>query len=288
MSGVAMNLPSASLPFLLALRDVDVSYERDAPGARPALRGVTLEVRPGDRVGLLGPSGAGKSTLLHVMAGLLEPQSGEVRAGAAERRLPSLVMQFPERQLFAATVREDVAYGLRESGVPPPEVAVRVEQALDDVGLPPAAFAARVPFHLSAGEMRRVALAGALAQRRALVLLDEPTLGLDAEGAARLLVILEGLRARGVAYWVASHDVDFVARRCDRVVVLEAGGIAFDGPAGDFWMQSEKAAALGIPTPRAALLAATLRALGARGLGGCPEESELAAALEALRDARRA
>jgi energy-coupling factor transport system ATP-binding protein len=258
---------------LLALHDV-VAWHGDECPARPALDGITLVVEAGDRVGLVGASGSGKSTLLHVLSGLLRPQRGTVAAQDAER-LPSLVFQFPERQLFAETVREDIGYGLRESGVAPADVAARVDAALAGVGLPPAEFGARPPFHLSGGEMRRVALAAALAQQRPVVLLDEPTLGLDAEGLGRLADILTRMHAAGTATWIASHDADFLAATCDRIVALDEGRIAFDGPAASFWDDSDGAERLGVPVPRTSTLAGSLRAFGVRDLPHPADELSL-------------
>ena len=264
---------------LLRARDLEFGYGLERTTGSLAVRGVSVEIRAGDRVGLLGASGSGKSTLLHLLTGLLRPQRGAIERSNGAGPMPSLVFQFPERQLFAETVAEDVGYGLRESGVGRAEVASRVEEALAEVGLPPAEFATRVPFHLSGGEMRRVALAGALAQRRQLLLLDEPTLGLDAEGLDRLRDILDGVHARGVAYWMASHDVDFVCATCDRVVVLDAGGVACSATPAEFWGDPSLAARLGVDTPRTAALAARLRGVGVAGLGALPSEDDLVAAL---------
>ena len=264
---------------LLRARDLEFGYGLERTTGSLAVRGVSVEIRAGDRVGLLGASGSGKSTLLHLLTGLLRPQRGAIERSNGAGPMPSLVFQFPERQLFAETVAEDVGYGLRESGVGRAEVASRVEEALAEVGLPPAEFATRVPFHLSGGEMRRVALAGALAQRRQLLLLDEPTLGLDAEGLDRLRDILDGVHARGVAYWMASHDVDFVCATCDRVVVLDAGGVACSATPAEFWGDPGLAARLGVDTPRTAALAARLRGVGVAGLGALPSEDDLVAAL---------
>ena len=264
---------------LLRARDLEFGYGLERTTGALAVRGVSVEIRAGDRVGLLGASGSGKSTLLHLLTGLLRPQRGAIERSNGAGPMPSLVFQFPERQLFAETVAEDVGYGLRESGVARAEVASRVEEALAEVGLPPAEFATRVPFHLSGGEMRRVALAGALAQRRQLLLLDEPTLGLDAEGLDRLRDILDGVHARGVAYWMASHDVDFVCATCDRVVVLDAGGVACSATPAEFWGDPGLAARLGVDTPRTAALAARLRGVGVAGLGALPSEDDLVAAL---------
>jgi energy-coupling factor transport system ATP-binding protein len=178
-------------------------------------------------------------------------------------------------------VRDDVAYGLRESGIAAPEVAARVAAALEEVGLPPAEFLQRAPFHLSGGEMRRVALAGALAQGRPLLLLDEPTLGLDAEGLGRLHGILARLHARGVACWTISHDADFVAATCERVVVLDRGQVVFDAAAAQFWEDPQRAEACGVEVPRALTLAARLRAHGIPVSGAIPSAHDIATALAA-------
>ena len=261
----------------ITLRDVQVRYELGSPEGRQALQGVSLAVRRGDRVGLMGPAGSGKTTLLHVLARLLPPGEGSLHT--AEKQLPSLVFQFPERQLFAESVRDDVAYGLRESGVAPAEVEGRVREALEDVGLAPDTFATRSPFRLSAGEKRRVALAGALAQRRGLILLDEPTLGLDAEGIARLVGILERMHVRGVAYWVASHDADFVAATCSHLVVLDRGRVAFQGGAEEFWSDASRVESCGVRLPKEAALAHSLRASGIRGLPARPTLEQLVSVL---------
>jgi len=265
---------------LLRLQDVQVRYETGERDARAALQGVDFQIHAGDRIGLMGRAGSGKTTLLHVCARLLAVGTGTARW--TQQKLPSLVFQFPERQLFAETVAEDVAYGLRQSGVPVSEVGDRVEQALEDVGLPAAAFGPRAPFHLSAGEMRRVALAGALAQRRGLVLLDEPTLGLDAEGVARLASILAGLHERRVAYCLASHDADFVAATCTKLVVLDAGRVVFQGDADDFWRDAALVDSCGVRLPREAALAQTLQRCGVQGLPPRPDIRFLAGALLAL------
>jgi len=265
---------------MLTLRDVGFDYGVPrANGSGGALSDLTLSVGPGDRVGLMGASGSGKSTLLLVMAGLRRPQRGSIERGA---QLPSLVFQFPERHLFGETVREDVAYGLREGGTAAAEIERRVRDALDEVGLPEAEFAARAPFRLSGGEMRRAALAGALAQQRPVLLLDEPTLGLDAEGCARLRASLARVHARGVAIWIASHDADFVAAACDRIVALDAGRIAYDGPAAEFWRDASRASRLGVHRPRAAVLADALRASGIPIETTFPDEAALFAAFAAL------
>jgi energy-coupling factor transport system ATP-binding protein len=274
-------------PPLIELRDVHVWYRRGVPGEVHALHGVSLAVQPGARMGVMGRSGSGKSTLICVIAGLQTPDVGECVRRDTLPRGSSVVFQFPERQLFGETVFEDVAHGLGQGGVPRGEIASRVEQALADVGLPADAFASRLPFTLSGGEKRRVALAGALAQRRALVLLDEPTLGLDAEGTARLCTILDRMHASGIAYWIASHDADFLSRVCTELVVLDAGSVAFSGEPAAFWSDPHAAERHDVHRPQAATFAADLQRLGARSLPACPAADELAAALLELATSRR-
>jgi energy-coupling factor transport system ATP-binding protein len=269
---VATSHAAGARPILVRAHDVEVRWSVFGRAGPLALDGVSLAVQAGDRVGLMGASGAGKSTLFGVWCGLVRPRRGRVEwsppAAGGVTTLPSLVFQFAERQLFSETVREDVAYGLRPWGVAAAEVPARVDEALAFVGLPPHEFAARVPFHLSGGEMRRVALAGALAQRRSVLLLDEPTLGLDADGVVRLIAILESLHARGVATWIASHDADFIAATCDRVVVLARGRIAYDGSPGALWADDRQAAILGIDIPTAHKCSP---AGGAQRLGSAPQ-----------------
>jgi energy-coupling factor transport system ATP-binding protein len=267
---------------LLRARHLEFGYGAGMGGARTqVIRDLTLDVRAGDRVGLMGASGSGKSTLLHLLAGLRRPQRGVLELDSTAERPVSLVFQFPERQLFAETVHDDVAYGLRESGFAPHEVESRVASALAEVGLEPAEFGPRPPFHLSGGEMRRVALAGALAQRRPVLLLDEPTLGLDAEGLVRLRDILQRLQRRGVGCWIASHAADFIAATCDRIVVLDAGTIAYDGSPAEFWSDPERSARLGVEMPRCATLALRLRQIGGR-VPTLPDDDALASALRSF------
>jgi len=262
---------------LITLRQASVRYELGAPEGRRALQGVSLEVRRGDRVGLMGPAGSGKTTLLHVLSRLLPLSEGTLET--QEKQLPSLVFQFPERQLFAETVWDDVAYGLRESGVAADAVERRVREALDDVGLPPEIFAARSPFRLSAGEKRRVALAGALAQRRGLVLLDEPTLGLDAEGIARLVSILERMHSRGATIWVASHDADFIAATCRHLIVMDRGRLAFQGRVEEFWSDPGRAESQGVRLPKEVALSHFLRTCGIGALPTHPTLEQLVSTL---------
>ena len=222
----------------LACRGVSFSYE-EARAAIPALRDVSFKLGAGRSLALLGASGSGKSTLLQVIKGLDAPEAGEVllddvpaaaAAGAELRRQVGLVFQTPELQLFATSAREDVAFGPRRLGWQEPDVAAAVDEALALVGLPPEQFGGRHPYALSGGEQRRLALAGVLAMRPRLLLLDEPFVSLDPATRRELAKILLRLRADGVSLVLATHDVDLAWALCDELLVLDAGSVVAAGP----------------------------------------------------------
>jgi len=221
----------------LACRAVGFSYE-EARAPIPALRDVTFELDAGRSLALLGSTGSGKSTLLGVIKGLDRPEAGDVLldgVGADDvsypdlRRQVGLVFQAPELQLFATSAREDVAFGPRRLGWGEAEVTRAVDEALDLVGLPPGEFGGRHPYALSGGEQRRLALAGVLAMRPRLLLLDEPFVSLDPASRRELARILSRLRSGGVTLVLATHDVDLAWALCDRLLVLDEGTVAAAG-----------------------------------------------------------
>ncbi len=206
------------------------------PAGPVALQGVALEVAAGESVGLVGPNGAGKTSLFLCLAGVLTPRSGALRVGGLDvrdrgqrARLPGqvgIVFQNPDDQLFNATVFDDVAFGPLNMGLSGDEVRQRVAEALGRVGM--TGHEQRAPFHLSGGEKRRVALAGVLAMRPAVLLLDEPSMYLDPRGRRELIALLSSL---GGTKAIASHDLELVLRTCGRAVVMDAGRVMADGPA---------------------------------------------------------
>ena len=217
---------------------LDFSYV-EARMQIPALRAITFELAAGRSLALLGPSGSGKSTLLQVIKGLDAPESGVVwldglRPDApgydAARREVGLVFQTPELELFATSAREDVAFGPRRLGWPEEEVQAAAGEAMELVGLPPGVFADRHPYALSGGEQRRLALAGVLAMRPRLLLLDEPFVSLDPATRRELVRILARLRSGGVTLVLATHDVDLAWALCDDLLVLDGGRVVASGP----------------------------------------------------------
>lgn len=249
-------------------------YLRGTPFESVALRGVDLVVRRGECLGLVGPTGSGKSTLVQHFNGLLRPTEGrvwvdgvEIRPGTAVvrevRRKVGLLFQYPEHQLFEATVFDDVAFGPRNLGLDPEEVQERVRESLEWVGLDPDRFGPRSPFSLSGGEMRRVAIAGVLAMRPQVLVLDEPTAGLDPEGRREILNRVRDLhRKAALTVVLISHSMDDVARLCQRVVVLHRGQVFLDAPVREAFAQSDRLRSIGLDVPRVTDVLLRLRAAG--------------------------
>lgn len=214
------------------------------PDGREALASVDLIVERGERVALLGPNGAGKSTLVLHLNGILLPTGGTVRvagictgggASSSElaelRRRVQLVFADPDDQLFMPTVQEDVGFGPANAGLRGAELAERVAVALSSVGA--SELAHRTAHRLSSGEKRRVALATALALEPEVLVLDEPTAGLDPAGRSELVGLLEQLTVQNTTLLVVTHDLSFAHRVCGRAVIIDDGRIHADGPIGD-------------------------------------------------------
>jgi cobalt/nickel transport system ATP-binding protein len=211
---------------------------------RPVLRGIDLQISPGERVGLVGANGSGKTTLLHVLVGLVKPEAGRVELFGQARRRESdfkdvrqragLVFQDPDDQLFCPTVADDVAFGPLNLRLGHGEVRQIVARTLDRLGL--AGFEDRITYQLSMGERRLVCLATVLAMDPDLLLLDEPTANLDARSCRRLLDFLDGW-THGLV--LVSHDLPAMGRLCQRVVLLGDGRIVADGPTDEVLSDEE-------------------------------------------------
>jgi energy-coupling factor transport system ATP-binding protein len=233
----------------LELRDVHHVYAAGTPFEVEALRGVSLAVEPGEVLGIVGGTGSGKSTLVRHMNLLLVPARGEVLVDGVDaatwkkselRRRVGLVFQFPEAALFAPTVEEDVAFAPRRLGLDEEEIRRRVRESLGLLGV--GDLAGRSPFALSGGEKRRVAIAGVLAMGPEVLILDEPTAGLDPVTRGELLDLIRHLRDAGVSVVLVSHDLDEVAELADRVCALHDGRVrAIGTPAGVFYGDPDSA-----------------------------------------------
>ncbi|MDP3025862.1 MAG: energy-coupling factor transporter ATPase [candidate division Zixibacteria bacterium] len=238
-----------------------------------ALKDINLKIKKGEFVGLIGPTGSGKTTLAQLLDGLLFATSGLIRVEGLEikekvsylkkiRQKVGLVFQFPERQLFEETVYEDIAFGPKNLGLEKEKINSRVRKSLEVVGLDFEAFAQRSPFSLSSGEQRRVAIAGILALEPEILILDEPTAGLDFAGICRVKKILLELNEKGVTIILISHNLEVVAEVCKRIIYLKEGKILFDGSKTEFFGQTEKLQEEEIEVPDTLKLLQSLKKAG--------------------------
>ncbi len=269
----------------LAFKGVSYSYEnpkrskrRNAErsavsGARTwALHQVTFSLEDGEFLGLAGHTGSGKSTLIQHTNGLLHPHEGRVlfdgrdladkRTAQDCRSAVGLVFQYPEHQLFAATVREDVSFGPRNLGLSEEEVAERVSEALRLVHLDEDDIAERSPFELSGGQQRRVAFAGILAMRPRVLVMDEPVAGLDPVAREEFLELIDELHRSGLSIIMASHSMDDLARLADRVLVLSDGEVFRLGTPREVFADVEGLRSVGLDAPAAQRFASELRDAG--------------------------
>ncbi|MBU5946529.1 MULTISPECIES: energy-coupling factor ABC transporter ATP-binding protein [unclassified Streptomyces] len=280
---------------LVALRDVSFAYEEGPP----VFTGLDFEVREGRALALLGRNGSGKTTLMRLLSGGLRPRGGElllsgraVRHGrkglTVLRTTVQLVVQDPDDQLFAASVGQDVSFGPLNLGLPDAEVRARVAEALEALDI--TALADRPTHLLSYGQRKRTAIAGAVAMRPRVLILDEPTAGLDPDGQERLLAALDGLRAGGTTVVMATHDVDLALRWADDAALLTPSG-AHTGPVAAMLSRRDLLTAAGLRLPWGVAAGLFLRAHGVRTDGDAgprtPEELAALAALPEYGDRRR-
>lgn len=238
------------------------------PNSPWALRDVSLTVRRGEFLGLAGHTGSGKSTLVQHLNGLIRPQEGSVcalgldlsskKGAAAVKAKVGVVFQYPERQLFAETVAQDVAFGPRNLGLPQDEVVRRVATSLSRVGLDLAAIGDKSPFELSGGQQRRVAFAGVLAMEPEVLVLDEPMAGLDPAARREFLGLIDRLHREGLTVVMVSHSMDDLANCCDRIVVMNEGAVFADGTPAQVFAHANELKSIGLGVPAAQRMALSL------------------------------
>lgn len=218
----------------LETKDLSYTYH----DGTQALKKVNIKIKKGEKVAIMGPNGAGKSTLFSHFNGLNEPTSGHVEIDGEKiiferdellkvRQKVGIVFQDPNDQLFAPTVKEDVAFGPMNLGLDYDEVEKRIKESLEMVGM--AGFEDKTPHHLSGGQQKRVAIAGIIAMRPEIMILDEPTAGLDPEGVDKVLNILNNLNKEGMSIVISSHDIEMVSQFADKIFVLYEGSIIAEG-----------------------------------------------------------
>ena len=242
------------------------------PNSPWALRDVSLTVRRGEFLGLAGHTGSGKSTLVQHLNGLIRPQEGSVCAlgldlsnkkdAAAVKAKVGVVFQYPERQLFAETVAQDVAFGPHNLGLSQAEVARRVETSLARVGLDLATVGDKSPFELSGGQQRRVAFAGVLAMEPEVLVLDEPMAGLDPAARRDFLGLIDRLHRDGLTVVMVSHSMDDLANCCDRIVVMNEGAVFAEGTPAQVFAHADELKSIGLGVPAAQRMALALAKAG--------------------------
>lgn len=242
------------------------------PSSPWALRDVSLTVRRGEFLGLAGHTGSGKSTLVQHLNGLIRPQEGSVCAlgldlsnkkdAAAVKAKVGVVFQYPERQLFAETVAQDVAFGPHNLGLPQDEVDRRVESSLSRVGLDLSTVGDKSPFELSGGQQRRVAFAGVLAMEPEVLVLDEPMAGLDPAARRDFLELIDRLHLDGLTVVMVSHSMDDLANCCDRIVVMNEGAVFAEGTPAKVFAHADELKSIGLGVPAAQRMALALTEAG--------------------------
>lgn len=258
----------------ISIRDLSSIYSAGTPFEVRALDGVSLEIGEGEFIGIIGPTGSGKSTLVQHFNGLNRPTQGEVLVDGlnladktvdlrAVRQSVGLIFQYPEHQLFEETVFADVAFGPKNQGVAEDQLRERVYEALSLVGLEPETIVERSPFELSGGQMRRVAIAGVLAMRPKVLVLDEPTAGLDPRGRDELLAQLKQLHSKGgMTVILVSHSMEDIAKVATRLIVLERGRLVADGSPRTVFAQAKMLTSAGLGVPQVTELMLALRERG--------------------------
>ncbi|MBS7360677.1 MAG: energy-coupling factor transporter ATPase [Oscillospiraceae bacterium] len=245
---------------LLSVQNLIYGYSKGTPFETGALKGVSLDFEMGEIVAVIGHTGSGKSTLLQHLNGLLKPDSGDVLLNGESiysskealrncRFKVGLCFQYPEQQLFESTVYKDIAFGPKNMGLSEEEIRERVYQSINYVNLP-LDYLEKSPFDLSGGEKRRVAIAGVLSMEPDVLILDEPTAGLDPVGKKMLLKLIEDYNKNtGSTVIFVSHNMDDVAAIAKRVIVMNKGEVALQGTVDEVYSQGEALSSLGLDVP---------------------------------------
>ncbi len=257
----------------IILDKVNYSYSQGTAYQVQALKDINLQISDGEFVGIIGHTGSGKSTLIQHMNGLVKASSGGIYFNGQDiydedynlkelRSKVGLVFQYPEHQLFETTIFADVCFGPKNLGLDKKEVELRAYEALRSVGFPEELYF-QPPFDLSGGQKRRVAIAGVLAMKPEVLILDEPTAGLDPAGRDEILELISKMRKElGITVILVSHSMEDVAKYVDRIIVMNQGSIMYDGAPKDVFRQYKELEAVGLAAPQVTYLMHELREKG--------------------------
>lgn len=256
----------------IKVENLSHTYSPGSPFEYHALKDVNFEIEDGEFIGLIGHTGSGKSTLIQHLNGLLTPTEGTVYVDGQDvfkgnkedlynlRLKIGIVFQYPEQQLFEETVFDDIAYGPKNLHLSEEEIKERVEESLEAVGLDYDAFANKSPFELSGGQMRRVAIAGVIAMRPEVLILDEPTAGLDPAGREEILSLIKKFHEdRNATIVLVTHNMEDASRLVDKVLVMNKGQVAyFDSPENVF-IHTDELESMGLAAPQITYLMKELK-----------------------------
>lgn len=257
----------------IEIKDLTFTYSKKTPFEKMALKNITFNVEEGETLGIIGQTGSGKSTLIQHLNGLIKMKNGEgtiLGKDIKDKKIlkelrfdVGMVFQYPEYQLFADTVALDVAFGPKNMKLEKDEIDRRVRRALDLVGLPYDKFAERSPFELSGGEKRRAAIAGVIAMEPKILVLDEPTAGLDPQGREEILDLIKQLKKEvSPTIIIVSHNMDEIAKMADHIIVMSEGYIIYDGTPIEVFTQPDFKEKTELDLPMATRIADTLQERG--------------------------
>ncbi len=272
------------------------TYSAGTPFERAAIENIDLVIPQGQLIGIIGHTGSGKSTLIQHLNALLAPTSGRVLCGNKDinadkisrrdiKHIVGLVFQYPEYQLFEETVYKDIAFGPKNMKLPEAEIDARVREAAAFVGVEEELFD-RSPLELSGGQKRRIAIAGVIAMRPEVLILDEPTAGLDPAGCRQIIENICAYREKtGATVLIVSHDMDATARISERILVFDHGRIVMDGTAEEVFSRPEELLRIGLDVPHPTELAMALRERGVRLPGSIYTHEQLISAILSAKEA---
>jgi energy-coupling factor transport system ATP-binding protein len=247
---------------IIELKDVDYIYNPGTPFEKRALDKINLQVEEGEFIGLIGHTGSGKSTLVQHLNGLMKPTKGTIIIDGEDlsiketkmksvRQKVGLVFQYPEHQLFEETIYKDIAFGPKNLGLSDEEVDKRVRDAMELVGLEFEELKERSPFELSGGQKRRVAIAGVIAMKPKVLILDEPTAGLDPKGRDDILDEIRKIYDKeNITIILVSHSMEDIARLVNRIFVMHKGKVALDGPTREVFSKTDELEEMGLGIPQ--------------------------------------
>lgn len=257
----------------IELRNLTYTYSPGTPFESRAVDDISLKFEDGEFAGIIGHTGSGKTTMIGLIAGLLKPTSGKVLIDGEDigargydrkklRRQIGVVFQYPEHQLFEETVYKDIAFGPGKTGVPEDEIEARVRHSMELMELDYEGIRNLSPFELSGGQKRRVAIAGVLAMRPKVLILDEPVAGLDPAGRTHLMKLVGGLNSKGVTIILITHSMDDLAENARRVIALKGAKLMMDGTPAEVFARGDELKEASLDVPSVADIASMLRARG--------------------------